>query len=175
MRVVGGPLPKGVVAHRGGKEAISWRTVRSPSQQLQTKNPTHLSGASSSGPRAVVLKLVVVKKLTIVKKLKNKVAWKCKVPHENIGETRRVIQGMINNVNWCQNHQCESPRENHQWDHHMHITTATTWSSNGLSRRQEVLNTNHHENDWQNWPKMWRSSQVGSQASWDDSWSKCSH
>jgi len=72
MRVVGGLPPKGVVAHRGGKAAVSWRTVRSPSQQLQAKNPTHLSGASSNGPRAVVLKLVVVKKLIIVKKLKNK-------------------------------------------------------------------------------------------------------
>ena len=35
MRVVGGLLQKGVVAHRGGKEAVSWLTVRSPPQQLQ--------------------------------------------------------------------------------------------------------------------------------------------
>ena len=35
MRVVGGLLLKGVVAHRGGKEAVSWLTVRSPPQQFQ--------------------------------------------------------------------------------------------------------------------------------------------
>ena len=45
-----------------------------PLNNFRLKNPTHLSEASSSGPRAVLLKLVVVKKLAIVKKLKNKVA-----------------------------------------------------------------------------------------------------
>ena len=49
----------------------------------------------------MVLELVVVKKLIIVKKLKNKmqVARNAKLPHENFGETKRVLQRMINNVN----------------------------------------------------------------------------
>ena len=85
----------------GEKQQFPGARCSLPLNNFRLKHPTHLSEASSSGPRAMVLKLVVVKKLIIVEKLKNKMQVACndKVPYENIGRPRRAFQGMINNVN----------------------------------------------------------------------------
>ena len=56
----------------GEKQQFPGARCGLPLNNVRLKNPTHLSRASSNGPRAVVLELVVVKKLIIVKKLKNK-------------------------------------------------------------------------------------------------------
>ena len=87
MRVVGGLLQKGVVAHRGGKRNNFLAHGAVSTSTTSGSNPTHLSEASSYEPRAVVLKLVeVIKTHHSLKKTQKQVQVACKECHTNILE-----------------------------------------------------------------------------------------